>query len=172
MQPSLDSNINLLTINGSAEYVGYIHNIALYDVYAELGLNVLIVPEEYVKESIIRKFARYNYTSQSVNLIFIMDTDLSEDILFAMDDFDNTEPQQFISRLASDMPNRTNEINAFGTFCYQYNGYTSQTTKDNYTAAFMGTVRDSNISTSSKNFIISAVSVANYSDKLWEPVNN
>lgn len=170
--PELNPNININTINGVAEYAGYIHNLVLYDVYTELGDNLRILPEEYIKETIVRKLSRYDSGSSEVYSYFVRDTISSERCSLLMDDFDQLTPQQFIARIASEVPDRSNEINIFGTFCHQYNGYVNQETKDDYTVAFMNTVRNSGVSVNSKNYIISAVSVANYSDKLWEPVEN
>lgn len=170
--PELNPNINTNTASGVAEYAGYIHNLVLYDVYSELGENIRIVPSEYIKETIVRKYSRYGRSTVEENSYFVRDTISPSRCSAIMADFDQLTPQQFIARMATVIPNRANEINIFGTFCCQYNDYVNQTTKDSYTTAFMRTVRNSSISIDSKNYIISAVSVANYSDKLWEPVEN
>lgn len=171
-EPVIDPNINISTITGNADYMGYIHNLVLYNIYDELGQNLYVLPDEYIKVKIVEECAAFGVTANQTNSYFMLDETLSDDYRAIMNRFDTLEPQQFIGSLSDQYPEKENEISLFGTFCLQYDSYTNQNTKDNYTLSFINIVRGSSINTVSKNCIISAVSVANASDKMWVPVND
>lgn len=168
---TLDPNINMLTVLGQVEYTGYLHNLILSEVVEELGVNITVLPEEHLKLCVLEKTVRYFSIPAEERYNFMVDSTLNQTIADVVEDFDDVPSNVILNRVLSVCPNRSNEMAVVNTFCHQYNHYASQNTKDSYANDFINVVRNSSVSLNSKNYIISAVSVANQSDKFWVPVS-
>lgn len=169
---SLDPNVNTNTIQGSAEYSGYMHNIIVNDTFDELGAYVYQYNDDTIVTCIADKAYERMRISATEYLSFITNYDQRNRITDLINLYDSVPSIQLMDMIVEQYPSRRNEIESVSIFCNQYTGYEYQATKDSYTQAYLNTVRQSNISTESKDYIISVVQIANYSDKMWEVDEN
>lgn len=162
-----DPNMNVSTIVGNAEYAGYIHNLIIYDVYRELGPYFENYTNEELMECIASKAFYRMGKPISETMSFYANSTYHSMLNRSLYNYNLLPSEHIFLDIASEYPTITNEIETICIFGNQYSEYTNQTTKDNYTESFVDIVKNSNLGLNSKNFIISVVKIANYSERMW-----
>lgn len=162
-----DPNMNISTIVGNAEYAGYMHNLIIYDVYRELGPYFENYTDEELEACIASKAQVRMRKPASEILSFYENTEYQTLLDRCLYNYNILPSENVFRQIASEHPSRTYEIETICVFGNQYSEYVNQSTKDSYTESFINIVKNSNINSNSKNFIISVVQIANYSENMW-----
>ncbi len=142
--------------------VGFVHNRVIYEVYQDLGNRILTSSDEIIRSKVIEKMKKY------VPAIQFNTSILNNTVIPNL--LDNTPSEDIFGMVAVQYPSRNNEVETLTLFCTKYSSIPDFTTRTRYVEDFTATVTSSGIGEDSKNYILSSISVASYSDMLWKEV--
>lgn len=149
--------------------VGFVHNRVIYEVYQDLGNRILTSSDEIIRSKVIEKMKKYVPAIQ-FNTSILNNTVIPNLLDNAIKSYENTPSEDIFGMVAVQYPSRNNEVETLTLFCTKYSSISDFTTRTRYVEDFTATVTSSGIGEDSKNYILSSISVASYSDMLWKEV--
>lgn len=151
----------------SAINSGYLHNLVIYDIFETYGDSIYNMSNATLQNTIIEHTEQYTIVPNSIKNNFT--SDITNKIILdnAIQDYGTIPSELILSSIENSHPNISNELETLAIFGDHYSELTTENTRNSYTSSFINTVNTSSIPTTSKNLIISSVSTANYSTKLW-----
>jgi len=149
--------------------VGFVHNRVIYEVYQDLGNRILTSSDEIIRSKVIEKMKKYVPAIQ-FNTSILNNTVIPNLLDNAINSYENTPSEDIFGMVAVQYPSRNNEVETLTLFCTKYSSISDFTTRTRYVEDFTATVTSSGIGEDSKNYILSSISVASYSDMLWKEV--
>lgn len=165
-RPTINPNMNSLSYQ-SAINSGYLHNLVIYDIFETYGDSIYNMSNATLQNTIIEHTEQYTIVPNSIKNNFT--SDITNKIILdnAIQDYGTIPSELILSSIENSHPNISNELETLAIFGDHYSELTTENTRNSYTSSFINTVNTSSIPTTSKNLIISSVSTANYSTKLW-----
>ena len=167
--PAVNPNFNSMSLTNVVNS-GYVHNMVISDIFETCGDELYTMTDSELRSEIIEGLEHYMPITNALKTTFRSDITNKRILNDAIRNYGVISSEAILYNIQNTYPEVSSELQTLSIFCDHYSGLLNESTRDSYTSSFISTVNTSAISTNSKNLIVSSVSIANYSTKLWVEV--